>query len=240
MKSLRPHKTKIRADERIDQFMEGRLKLIQSRDGYRFSIDAILLSQFVTLRPGDVVVDLGTGCGVMLLILLLTKKVGHAFGIEIQEDLASQAARNSFLNGFQDKMHIILGDIRRPPLAKESADVIICNPPYRKVKSGRINPDPRRAIARHEILASVDDILRATTNTLRKKGRLALIYPSARLVDILAHLRRYNLEPKRIQINYPNLKSGAKLALIEATLGGRPGLEICPPLLGQGNFGVSP
>jgi tRNA1Val (adenine37-N6)-methyltransferase len=236
MKPFRPHKTNIQADERIDQFMEGRLKLIQSKDGYRFSIDAILLSQFVTVRPGDVVVDLGTGCGVILLILLLTRKVGHAFGVEIQKDLASQAARNSLLNGFQDKMNIIIGDIRRPPMAKESADVIICNPPYRKVKSGRINPDPRRAIARHEILASLDDILRATTNILRKKGRLALIYPSVRLVDILARLRRYNLEPKRIQINYPNLESGAKLALIEATLGGKPGLEICPPLLGQGNW----
>ena len=133
-------------------------------------------------------------------------------------------------------MNIILGDIRRPPMARESADVIICNPPYRKVKSGRINPDPRRAIARHEILASVDDILRATTSILRKKGRLALIYPSVRLVDILARLRKYNLEPKRIQINYPGLESGAKLALIEATLGGKPGLEICPPLIGQGNW----
>jgi tRNA1Val (adenine37-N6)-methyltransferase len=236
MKPFRPHKTNIQADERIDQFMEGRLKLIQSKDGYRFSIDAILLSQFVTVRPGDVVVDLGTGCGVILLILLLTRKVGHAFGVEIQKDLASQAARNSLLNGFQDKMNIIIGDIRRPPMAKESADVIICNPPYRKVKSGRINPDPRRAIARHEILASVDDILQATTDILCKKGRLALIYPSVRLVDILARFRKYNLEPKRIQINYPNLESGAKLALIEATLGGKPGLEICPPLLGQGNW----
>lgn len=236
MKSFRPHKTKIRSDERIDQFMEGRLKLIQSKDGYRFSIDAILLSQFVTVRPGDVVVDLGTGCGVILLILLLTRKVGHAFGLEIQRELASQAARNSLLNGLEDKMNIIHGDIRRPPMARESADVIICNPPYRKVKSGRINPDPRRAIARHEILASIDDILRATTNILRKKGRLALIYPSVRLVDILARLRKYNLEPKRIQINYPGLESGAKLALIEATLGGKPGLEICPPLIGQGNW----
>jgi len=235
MKSFRPHKTEIRPDERIDPFMGGRLNLIQSKDGYRFSIDAILLSQFVTVRPGDVVVDLGTGCGVMLLILLLTKKVGHAFGLEIQEDLASQALRNSFLNGFQDKMHIILGDIRKPPLAGESADVIICNPPYRKVKSGRINPDPRRAIARHEILASVDDVLHAATGILRKKGRLALIYPSVRLVDILARLRKYNLEPKRVQINYPDLKSGAKLTLIEAVLGGKPGLEICPPILGQGN-----
>jgi tRNA1(Val) A37 N6-methylase TrmN6 len=216
--------------------MEGRLKLIQSKDGYRFSIDAILLSQFVTVKPGDVVVDLGTGCGVMLLILLLTKRVGHAFGLEIQKDLASQAARNSILNGFQDKMDIILGDIRRPPMAEETADLIICNPPYRKVTSGRINPDPRRAIARHEILASVDDILRAATKTLRKKGRLAMIYPSVRLVDILSRLRRYNLEPKRLQINYPDLESGAKLALIESVLGGKPGVEICPPLMGQGNW----
>jgi tRNA1Val (adenine37-N6)-methyltransferase len=238
MKSFRPHDITVRTDERVDPFMEGRLKLIQSKDGYRFSIDAILLSQFVTIRPGDVVVDLGTGCGVMPLILLLTKKAGRAYGLEIQKDLASQALRNSLLNGFQDKMEIILGDIRRPPMAKESADVIICNPPYRKVKSGRINPDPRRAIARHEILASVDDILRAAAHTLRKKGRLAMIYPSVRLVDILARLRRYNLEPKRLQINYPDLESDAKLALIEAVLGGKPGLEICPPLLGQGEYGV--
>lgn len=235
-----PNDINIRADERIDPFVEGRLKLIQSKDGYRFSIDAILLSQFVTVRPADTVVDLGTGCGVMLLILLLTRKVGRAFGLEIQKDLASQALRNSLLNGFQDKMHIMLGDIRRPPVAKESADVVICNPPYRKVKSGRINPDRRRAIARHEILASVDDILRAATHILRKKGRLALIYPSVRLVDILARMRKYNLEPKRIQINYPDLESGAKLALIEAVLGGKPGVKICPPLLGQGRYGVSP
>ena len=167
---------------------------------------------------------------------MLTKKVGHAFGLEIQKDLASQAARNSILNGFQDKMNIVLGDIKRPPMAGESADVIICNPPYRKVRSGRINPDPRRAIARHEILASVDDILRAATKTLRKKGRLAMIYPSVRLVDILSRLRRYNLEPKRLQINYPDLESGAKLALIEAVLGGKPGVEIRPPLMGQGNW----
>lgn len=235
MKSFRPHDISIGKDERLDPFMEGRLKLIQSKDGYRFSIDAILLSQFATIRPGETVVDLGTGCGVMLLILLLTKKAGNAYGLEIQKDLASQALRNSLLNGFQDKMHIILGDIRCPPVAAESADVVICNPPYRKVKSGRINPDRRRAIARHEILASLDDILRAATQILRKKGRLALIYPSVRLVDTLARLRRYNLEPKRVQINYPDIKSGGKLALIEAVLGGKPGLEIGPPLLGQGN-----
>jgi tRNA1Val (adenine37-N6)-methyltransferase len=228
----------IRPDECIDQFLEGRLKLIQSRDGYRFSIDAVLLSEFVTIRPEDVVVDIGTGCGVILLILLLTKPAGYAFGLEIQEALASQARRNAVLNGFEDKMGIILGDIKNPPMAKQIADVVICNPPYRNTESGRINPDQRRAIARHEILASIDDILRAARNLLRKKGRLAMIYPSIRLVDILLRMRRFDLEPKKVRINYPGLQSGARLALIEAVLGGKPGLEIRPPLIGQGNFSI--
>jgi len=212
--------------------------LIQSQKGYRFSIDAILLSQFVTVKPGDVVVDLGTGCGVIPLILLLTKPFRFAFGLEIQKELALQAGRNIRLNRLEDRMEVILGDIRHPPMARGSADVVTCNPPYRKVKSGRINPDPRRAIARHELLASIDDILRAAAALLRKKGRLALIYPALRLVDILVRLRRFNLEPKKIRINYPGLESSAKLALIEASLSARPGLEICPPLLGQGDFTI--
>jgi tRNA1Val (adenine37-N6)-methyltransferase len=238
MKSLTSHEIKLRPDEDIDSFMGGRLKLIQSRDGYRFSIDAVFLSEFVTIRPGDVVFDLGTGCGIIPLMLLLTKPVGQVFGLEIQEDLADQAARNASINGFGAKMEVILGDIKKPCFKRKSADVVLCNPPYRKVKSGRINPDMRRAIARHELLASVDDILSAARGLLRKKGRMAMIYPAERLVDILGRMRRLNLEPKRVQINYPDLQSSAKLALIEASLGGRPGLEILPPLIGQGNFSV--
>ncbi|MEE9419458.1 MAG: methyltransferase domain-containing protein [Desulfatiglandaceae bacterium] len=213
--------------------------MIQSKDGYRFSIDAILLSEFVTVRPGDVVVDLGTGCGIILLVLLLTKPVGHVFGLEIQKELAAQAKRNTSLNGFETKMEVIIGDIRNPPMARKWADVVLCNPPYRQVKSGRINPDPRRAVARHELLASIDDVLMAATGLLRRNGRLALIYPSVRLTDILVRMRRFGLEPKRLRINYPTLKSRAELALIEASLGGRPGLEIGPPLLGQGNLSIS-
>ena len=236
MKSSRPTEIIVRPGERIDCFMDGRLKLIQSKDGYRFSIDAILLAEFVTIKQGDVVIDLGTGCGVIPLILLLTKYVGYAFGLEIQEELAGQAARNVLLNGFDDKMRVVLGDIKNPPIAEESADVVICNPPYRQVKSGRINPDPRRAIARHEIMANLDDILRAARSVLRKKGRLALIYSSVRLADILVRMRRFNLEPKKIQIIYPDLNSGAMLVLVEAILGGRPGLKISPPIVGQGNW----
>ena len=238
MKQSIPPEIELLPDEDIDPFMDGRLRLIQSKDGYRFSIDAVFLSEFVTIKPGDVVVDLGTGCGVIPLILLLTKPVGYAFGLEVQKELAHQAARNTVINGFKDKMAVILGDLKHLSISNKSADVVICNPPYRKVKSGRINPDMRRAIAKHELMASVDDILHAARNILRKKGRLAMIYPAERLVGLVARMRRFTLEPKRIQINYPDLKSSAKLALIEASLGGRPGLEILPPLIGQGKYSV--
>lgn len=214
------------------------MRLIQSENGYRFSIDAILLSEFVTVRPGDIVIELGTGCGVILLALLLKRPVGQAIGLEIQEELADQAARNVRLNGFEEKMEVVAGDVKSLPMTGRTADVVICNPPYRQVESGRINPDPRRAIARHEILATTDDILRAARYLLRKRGRLAVVYPCVRLADLLIRMRRFDLEPKKLQINYPDPVSGGKLALVEAWLGGRPGLEIAPPILGQGDFSI--
>jgi tRNA1Val (adenine37-N6)-methyltransferase len=193
----------------------------------------------VTVREGDVVVDLGTGCGIIPLILLLTRPVGRVVGLEIQEELASQAMRNARLNGLDQKMTIVRGDIRSLPMAPASAHMVVCNPPYRKMRSGRINPDPRRAIARHELLISVDDILNAAGYLLKKRGRVALIYPAERLADILVRLRRAKLEPKRVRLNYPHLNAGAKLALIEAVQGGRPGVKVLPPLLGQGDFSIS-
>lgn len=238
MKSSRSPDVELLPDESMDEFMDGRLKLIQSKTGYRFSIDAILLSQFVTIKRGDRIVDLGTGCGIIPLILLLTKPVGHTYGLEIQKDLANQAARNTVLNGYEDRMGVILGDIKYPPFAPSSADVVTCNPPYRPKNSGRINPDLQRAIARHEMLASLDDILNAASRTLRAKGRLAMIYPAGRLVEVLVRMRGFNLEPKRIRVVYPGMESEAKLALIEGSLGGRKGLKVLPPLFDQGEFSI--
>ena len=229
---------KLRPGESISDFMDGRLKLIQPDTGYRFSIDAILLSEFVSTRRGDIVVDLGTGCGIIPLVLLLTRSIDYALGLEIQAELAEQAARNAVLNGFDHKMGVIIGDIKHPPLSPSSADVVICNPPYRRKESGRVNPDPQRAIARHEILASLNDILDAARRILRVKGRLAMIYPATRLVDIFVRMRGYNLEPKRLRIVYPDLESEVKLVLIEASLEGREGLKILPPLLDPNNSSI--
>jgi tRNA1Val (adenine37-N6)-methyltransferase len=226
-------------DESLDDFLDGRLKLIQFRTGYRFSIDAVLLAQFVSIKRNDVVVDLGTGCGIIPMLLLLTEPVGHVFALEIQPELAGQAARNARLNGFEHEVEIILGDLKHPPLAPSSADVVICNPPYRPKDSGRINPDPQKAIARHEVLSSLNDILDAAAKTLRVKGRFAMIYPAARLADLLIKMRGFNLEPKRLRVVYPSMRSDAKLALIEASVGGQAGLKILPPLLDQGDFSIN-
>ena len=137
-----------------------------------------------------------------------------------------------------EKMEIILGDIRRAPLKPSFADLVVCNPPYRKMNTGRINPDPQKAIARHEIMASLDDILTAARRLLKLKGRLAMIYPAFRLTDILGMLRDHSLEPKRIQVIYPGLESEAKLVMLEACFGGRSGLKVYPPLIDQGDFSI--
>jgi tRNA1Val (adenine37-N6)-methyltransferase len=239
MRSSRFHDVELRPDESVDEFMDGRLRLIQSKAGYRFSIDAVLLSEFVTTKPGDVVVDLGTGCGIVSLILLLTRPVSYAVGLEIQPHLAEEAMRNAVLNGFQDRMGVILSDIRHPPLAQGKADVVVCNPPYRPRNSGRINPAAEKAIARHEIMASLDDILKAAYLLLKPKGRLAIIFPVVRLVDVLARMRGFGLEPKRIRVIYPNMQSEAKRVLLEAWHGGRGGLKVLAPLVDQGNFSIS-
>lgn len=239
MISSRSPETELGQDESVDALLNGRLKLIQSKRGYRFSTDALLLAQFVTVKPGDFLIDLGTGCGVIPLILLSTKRLKRALGLEIQPDLAGQAARNVHINGFSKRMDIVRGDIRFPPLSGDTANIVICNPPYRRVKSGRINPNVSRAIARHEILASLEDILRSARYLMKEKGRLAMIYPTERLIDLLPRARRLSLEPKRIQVVYPDQKSSSKLVLLEATLGARPGLEVLPPIFGQGTCSFS-
>jgi tRNA1Val (adenine37-N6)-methyltransferase len=223
----------VRPGETLDEFMEGRLRVFQSRRGYRFSSDAVLLAQFVSTRAGDLVVDLGTGCGIIPLVLLLTRPIRHAVGLEIQPDLAGQAFRNAALNGLTHRMSVVQGDLRNPPIVPFSADVVVCNPPYRQKTTGRVNPDLQRAIARHELLASLDDILGASSRLLKAGGTLAVIYAAVRLVDLLIRMRGFGLEPKRIRNIHPSPESDAKLVLVESTSGGRRGVRMLPPITDQ-------
>jgi len=229
---------KIEAHETIDSFLEGRLRIIQSRQGYRFSVDALLLAEFVSLRSEDLVVDLGAGCGIISLFLAAKRKVGFIFGVELQEELASQARRNIVLNGLEGKIAVIQGDLRQLPLAPGCADVVVSNPPYRREKSGRINPQPSKAIARHEITASLDDILAAAKALLKRGGRLAVIYPANRLPEVFARMKMREMEPKRLQIIFPDSTSHGELAMIEGRVRGKSGLKILPPIFGQGGFSI--
>lgn len=227
-----------KADETVDTFLNGKLRIIQSQRGYRFSVDALLLAEFVSIKDEDLVIDLGAGSGIISLFLATKRKVGFIVGIELQKELASQAQRNVALNELERKIAIIQGDLRHLPLARGFADVVVCNPPYRQQRSGRINPDESKAIARHEIAASLDAILAAAKALLKPGGRLTLIYPANRLTEIFTKMRKEGLEPKRLQIIFPDSASYAKLALIEGRLQGRSGLKILPPIFGQGRYSV--
>ena len=227
-----------KAGETVDTFLNGRLRIIQSQKGYRFSVDALLLADFVILGDEDIVVDLGAGCGIISLFLAVQKEPGFIVGLELQDELVSQARRNIALNELKEKVAIIQGDLRHPPLAPGFADVAVCNPPYRTAQSGRINPDVGKAIARHEIAVSLDAILAASKALLKRKGRLALVYPANRMAEIFTKMRRARLEPKRLQLVFPDSASEAKLALIEGRLQARPGLKVLPPIFGQGDYSL--
>jgi len=225
-------------DEQIDAVLDRQLKIIQSRRGYRFSVDALLLADFISITPGDMVVDLGAGCGIISLLLAKKGRAGFIVGLELQGKLASQARRNAVLNGLEERIAILVGDLRALPLASRCADVVVCNPPYRKKRSGRINPDPCKALARHEIAMSLLDILAAAKTLLRSGGKLALIYPANRLPEVFSRMKSQDLEPKMLQLIYPDPASHAKLAMIEGRLGGKSGLTILPPIFGQGRFSI--
>jgi len=226
-------------NECLETFPDGEMRLIQSRTGYRFSVDALLLSDFLTVRKGERVLDLGTGCGVIPLKILSRGEPAWVVGLEIQGELARLAAKNAVISGLDDRMRVVLGDLRHLPFKIACCDVVVCNPPYRRNNSGRVNPDPEKAVARHEICASADDVLAASRRLLKNKGRLCLVYPASRLADLLCRMRRHGLEPKRLEIVYPDTAREAKMALVEAVAGGRPGLKVLPPVFDQGRYSIS-
>jgi len=201
--------------------------------GYRFSVDAILLSQFVRIRKNERVIDLGTGCGILPLLLSHNTRARSFIGVEIQKRLAECAKKNVVLNRLEDRISILKKDFRElkgvfPP---GSFDIALSNPPYRRYRTGRINPSMEKAIARHEIKGTFEDLITIASYLLPPKGRFYLIFPALRIVDLFVALRGGRLEPKRLQFVHPRIGDEAKFVLSESIKTSGVGLKITDPLI---------
>jgi len=205
--------------ERIDDLERDGLRILQNPDKFCFGIDAVLLSDFAKVKPGETMVDIGTGTGV--IPILLTSKCPGAkvyYGLEIQEYMADMAGRSVEMNGLTDQVKIICGDVKNVAdiFGYESANVVTCNPPYMNDAKGLINPNESLAIARHEILCTLDDIVAGASLMLKTGGRFYMIHRPHRLVEIFECMRAHKLEPKRMQMVYPHAGDNANMVLIEA------------------------
>jgi tRNA1Val (adenine37-N6)-methyltransferase len=222
----------IREGETIDGILEGRLKVVQKAKGYRFSIDAFLLAHFVYLKKNDRVLDMGAGSGIISIILAHRWPCVMVIGIDIQEDMVDMARRSVILNDLCNKVEILQGNIRaiETLFHHQSFDVVVFNPPYRKIKSGRVNPDYQKSLARHEIKGSLNDFLTASERVLKTSGRVYIIYPASRMVELICQMRSASTEPKRLQMVYSHDHSRGEFVLVEGIKGGREEMEVLPPL----------
>jgi tRNA1Val (adenine37-N6)-methyltransferase len=217
-----------------DTFFNGRVTVKQPRAGYRYSIDAVILAGHVRPRPEDRIVDLGTGCGIIPLILGSRYPGITLSGVEIQAELADIARANVAINHLEQRIDILPVDMRTLTSSTFSGpvDVVVSNPPYYRMAAGRINPESQRAIARHELKVTLEDVLKAAERILRTAGKFVCIYGSDRLVDLFAGMRTCNIEPKFMRLIHSKVgtDADARLALVEGVKRGNSGLIAGPPL----------
>jgi tRNA1Val (adenine37-N6)-methyltransferase len=215
------------------------LRIRQKRKGYRFSIDAVVLAHHVSIRGDGVAVDLGTGCGIVPLILAHRFPRAQLYGIEIQHSLAELASTNVRLNHRESQIAILHADMKdsRSLIESGTADVVCSNPPYRKLHAGRLNPDPEKAVAKHEVKASLCDVLTVAETLLKTSGRVFVIYPADRATDLLTQMRAVRLEPKRLRCVHSKAHAEAELVVAEGTKAGKPGLKVAAPLFVHKNDG---
>lgn len=223
----------IKANERIDDLERNGYKIIQNPEKFCFGMDAVLLSGFARVKKGERAVDLGTGTGI-IPILLEAKTVGESFiGLEIQPESADMARRSVALNHLEDKIEIIEGDIKTASaqLGRGQFQVVTCNPPYMTDMHGIKNPEAPKAIARHEILCTLDDVAREASALLCPGGRFYMVHRPFRLVEIFAALTRYHLEPKRMTMVHPYVDREPNMVLIEAVRDGRSRITVEKPII---------
>lgn len=208
----------LKENERIDDLEFKDLKIIQNKDGFCFGIDAILLSDFAkNIRKGTKVLDLGTGTGIISILLCGKTKLQKIIGIEVQEDVYDMACRSIKLNNLEDRFEVINENILNLSniYENDSFDVIITNPPYKKQNTGIINDKAEKLISRHEILANLEDFISISSKLLKDKGEFYMIHRPERIVDIFSLMRKYKIEPKEIRLVFSNENNPPKMVLIK-------------------------
>jgi len=223
----------IKENERIDDLQRNGYRIIQDPDRFCFGMDAVLLSGFANAKKGDKVLDMGTGTGIIPILMEAKTEAEHLTGLEIQPESADMALRSVQLNDLQDKISIVTGDIKEAKdlFAKASFQVITSNPPYMIGQHGLVNPHSEKAIARHEVLCTLEDVIANAAALLVPGGHFYMVHRPFRLAEIMTTLVKYRLEPKRMQLVYPYIDKEPNMVLIEAARGGKSRLQVEKPLI---------
>lgn len=220
------------SDERIDDLQIKGLKIIQNPKWFCFGMDAVLLSAFACIKKGSEIADLGCGNGIISILLAGKTEASGITGIEIQEKVAEMAQRSIEMNQLGDRVKIITADLKNAPeiLGLSSMDVVVTNPPYRTKDCGIANPDDTKAVSRHEILCTLEDVIQTSKKLLKPGGRLFMVHRPDRLVDLICLLRQYDMEPKRLRLVHPRIGAEPNMVLVEALRGGGKYIKVEKPL----------
>lgn len=223
----------LKDNERYDELNRNGYKIIQNPEKFCFGMDAVLLSGFVRVKKDETVLDLGTGTGIIPILLEARTEGKHFTGLEIQKESVDMAGRSVLHNHLQEKIDIVCGDIKEAGDIFDAAsfDVVTTNPPYMIDSHGLKNPGEPKAIARHEILCTLEDVVRAAANLLKPGGRFYMVHRPFRLAEIMTLMSQYRLEPKRMQMVYPYVDKEPNMVLIEGKRGGKPRLTVEKPLI---------
>ncbi len=227
------NEVELKEGERLDELQRNGYGIIQDPGRFCFGMDAVLLSGFVRIKPGERVMDLGTGTGILPLLLEAKSEAAHLTGLEIQPDSADMATRSVRLNGLEEKIRIVQGDIREAAdlFPAASFDVVTCNPPYMIGGHGLKNPDAPKAVARHEVKCTFQDVVRAAAWLLRPGGGFFLVHRPFRLAEIMVTLCKAAMEPKRLKMVHAFADREPNMVLLEARKGGRSRLTVEKPLI---------
>lgn len=224
----------MKENERIDDLEYKGLKIIQNKKGFCFGIDSVLLSDFAKdIKKDSKVLDLGTGTGIISILLCGKTKLKEIIGVEIQEEVCDMAKRSSILNNLQDRFKVINEDLRKicNKFPANSFDAIVTNPPYKKENTGLINENDVQKISRHEVMCNIEDIAKVSSKLLNSNCSIYMVHRPDRIIDIIEALRKYKLEPKKIRFVYPKINKEPNLVLIKATKNGRSFLKVEKPLI---------